>query len=251
MIEDRCQSWPNTLATVVTPGEMCIFTAQRSRTAGNERMLLEEMAQMLVRIARMQGFQLARVGISSLHQQSVELLRAYHEAASALESGHSTVNCFETLPAPDKQPAQALGRVLKALQLADSTATSASVRESLASAAPAAASVSQLQQARGLLTWACEHLARELGNIGVGVSMLNAAKDRAAEIIMSSPSSFAMAEAFREYVDKLRLQMVQMFSQREEKIVNETHRLLSPLRLPISPSGLFPASSLISSFSYT
>ncbi|MDR3775132.1 MAG: PocR ligand-binding domain-containing protein, partial [Terracidiphilus sp.] len=95
MIEDRCHSWPNTLATVVTPGEMCIFTAQKSRAPGNERMLLEEMAQAVLRIARAQGFPLARIGISSLHQQSIELLRAYHEAASALESGHASVNCFE------------------------------------------------------------------------------------------------------------------------------------------------------------
>jgi AraC-like DNA-binding protein/ligand-binding sensor protein len=229
MIEDRCQTWPNTLATVVTPGEMCIFTAQRSRSAGNERMLLEEMAQTLLRIARAQGFSLARVGISSLHLQSTELLRAYHEAASALESGHATVNCFETLPQSEKQPAQALGRVLKALQHADSMAITASVREFLAGAAPAATTVAQLQQARGLLTWACEHLARELGTIGISVALVNAAKERAVQIIVGSPSSFAMAEAFRGYVDKLRLQLVQMFSQREEKIVSETHRLVQEL----------------------
>jgi len=35
LIEDRCQTFPNTLATVVTPGEMCIFTAQKARTAGH------------------------------------------------------------------------------------------------------------------------------------------------------------------------------------------------------------------------
>jgi sirohydrochlorin ferrochelatase len=93
LIEDRCQSWPNTLATVVTPGEMCIFTAQRSRTAGNERLLLEEMAQTLLRIARA-GISAGAGGHQRLHQQSTELLRAYHEAASALESGHSTVNCL-------------------------------------------------------------------------------------------------------------------------------------------------------------
>lgn len=229
MIEDKCQTWPNTLATVVTPGEMCIFTAQKSRTPGNERMLLEEMAQTLLRIARGQGFPLARVGISSLHQQSTELLRAYHEAASALESGNSTVNCFESLPEPQKQPAQALGRVLKALQLADSTAITGAVREFLATAAPAAATVAQLQQARGLLTWACEHLARELATMGISMAIVNAAKERAVQIIVGSPSSFAMAEAFRSYVDKLRLQLVQMFSQREEKIVSETHRLVREL----------------------
>src|SRR5580698_7966183 len=95
LIEDRCQSWPNTLATVVTPGEICIFTAQKSRTPGHERMLLEEMAQALLRTARSQGLTLARVGISGMHSQSTELLRAYHEASSALDSGHSTLNWFD------------------------------------------------------------------------------------------------------------------------------------------------------------
>lgn len=228
-IEDRCHSWPNTLATVVTPGEMCILTAQKSRAPGNERMLLEEMAQTLLRIARARGFPLARIGISSLHQQSIELLRAYHEAASALESGHASVSCFEVLPEPEKQPAQALGRVLKALQSADSMAITVAVREFLASAAPAAATAAQLQQARGLLTWACEHLARELTNTGIGAGLVNAAKERAVQIIVGSPSSFAMAEAFRSYVDKLRQQLVQIFSQREEKIVSETHRLVREL----------------------
>src|SRR5260370_1390619 len=42
MIEDRCRSWPNTIATTVTPGVMCIFTTQKSRVANHERLLLEE-----------------------------------------------------------------------------------------------------------------------------------------------------------------------------------------------------------------
>jgi AraC-like DNA-binding protein/ligand-binding sensor protein len=226
LIEDKCQTWPNTLATVVTAGEICIFTAQKSRTPGNERMLLEEMAQTLVRIGRSQGFLKARVGISSHHQDWSELLRAYHEAASALESGDAPVNCFETLPEPEKQPAQALGRVLKALQRADSNAITAAVREFLVAAAPAAATTAQLQQGRGLLSWACEHLARELVAIGTGIDAVNASKEQAMQVIVSSPSSFLMAEAFRGYVDTLRLQLVQMYSQREEKIVNETHRLV-------------------------
>jgi ligand-binding sensor protein len=119
LIEDRCQNWPNTLATVVAPGEMCIFTSQKSRTQGNDRMLLDEMAQTLLRVASSQGFALARVGLSGIHPQSTELLRAYHEAASALESGHSMANWFEPLPEYSKQPEQALNRVLKALQSAD------------------------------------------------------------------------------------------------------------------------------------
>ena len=52
MIEDRCQSWPNTVATAVTPGVMCIFTTQKSRTPNHERLLLDEMAKALLRNAR-------------------------------------------------------------------------------------------------------------------------------------------------------------------------------------------------------
>jgi AraC-like DNA-binding protein len=229
VIEDRCHSWPNTLATVVTPGEMCIFTAQKSRTPGHERMLLDEMAQTLLRTARAQGLPLARIGISGLHAQPAELLRAYHEASSALDSGHSTVNWFEAQPESQQQPAQALGRVLKALQAADPAAITAAVREFLAAAAPAAATIALLQQARGLLTWACEHLARELATLGTSAVAVNAAKERAVQIIVGSPSSFAMAEAFRGYVDQLRQQVMQLFSQREEKIVIETHRLVREL----------------------
>jgi AraC-like DNA-binding protein len=62
--------------------------------------------------------------------------------------------------------------------------------------------------------------------MGIGIDVVNASKEQAMQIIVGSPSSFSMAEAFRGYVDKLRLQLVQMFSQREEKIVNETHRLV-------------------------
>ncbi|MGA2808484.1 MAG: PocR ligand-binding domain-containing protein [Terracidiphilus sp.] len=229
IIEDRCQNWPNTMATVVRSGEMCIFTAQKSRTPGHERMLLEEMAQTLLRSARTQGLQLARIGVSGPHPQPAELLRAYHEASSALDSGHSTVNWFEALPERQQQPAQALGRVLKALQSAEPGAITAAVREFLASAAPAAATSGQLQQARGLLTWACEHLARELATLGASAAQVNAAKERAAQVIVGSPSSFAMAEAFRGYVDQLRQQVVQLFSQREEKIVIEAHRLVRDL----------------------
>ena len=229
LIEDRCMGWPNTLGTVVTPGEMCIFTAQKSRSVANERMLLEEMAQTLLRLARSQGMQLARIGVSAVHQQPNELLRAYHEASSALDSGHSSLNWFESPPERDNQPVQALGQVLKALQTPESGAISAAVRNFLAAASPAATTVPQLQQARGLLTWACEHLARELIALGASAIAVSAAKERAVQVVVGSPSSFAMAEAFRTYVDQLRQQMVQLLSQREEKIVIEIQRLVSKI----------------------
>src|SRR6185437_1218162 len=44
--------------------------------------------------------------------------------------------------------------------------------------------------------------------------------------IMASSSSFAMAEAFRNLAEQLRQQVVQLFSQREEKIVMEIQRLI-------------------------
>jgi AraC-like DNA-binding protein len=226
MIADRCRSWPNTLATVVTPGEMCIFTSQKSRTPSHERMLLDEIGQALLRSARSQGLMMARIGISGLHPQPAGLLRAYHEAASALDAGHSTLNWFEALPERQQQPAQALGRVLKALQAAEPGAITAALREFLAAAAPAGASVAQLQQGRGLLTWACEHLTRELSALGASPEPMNSAKELAIQIIMGSPSSFAMAEAFRGFVDQLRLLIVQLFGHREQKIVSETQRLV-------------------------
>ena len=229
LIEDRCQSWPNTLATVVTPGEMCIFTSQNARTPGHERMLLDEMAEAVLRTARSQGFSLARVGISSIHHQTTELLRAYHEASSALESGHATVSWFEALPDRQQEPSQALSQVLKALHATDSTAVNSAVRDFLAAAAPAANTLTQLQQARGLLTWACEHLARELSSVGTLAASIDTAKDQAIQTIVASSSSFAMAEAFRSFIDKLRRQLAELFSQREEKIVLETQRLVRQL----------------------
>jgi AraC-like DNA-binding protein len=229
LIEDRCQSWPNTVAAVVTPGEICVFTFQKGRTPGHQRMLQEEMAEALIRTARSQGFALARVGISSIHHQPTELLRAYHEALSALESGPAAITWFESMPERQQEPSQALGRILKALQSTDSLAVNSAVRDFLAAAAPAANTLSQLQQSRGLLTWACEHMVRELVSLDTQESGVDMAKDRAIQMIVASSSSFAMADAFRTFVDILRQKLTTLFSQREEKIVSETQRLVHQL----------------------
>jgi AraC-like DNA-binding protein/ligand-binding sensor protein len=226
VIEDRCQGWPNTIATTVTPGVMCIFTTQKSRTANHERMLLEEMAQALLRTARSQGLMTARMGISAPHIQPAELLRAYHEAASALDSGHCTLNWFESMPEHQQQPAQALAQVLKALQATDLPGLATALREFLAGAAPSTPTLGQQQQARGLLTWACEHLAREVTALGAPAEALNRARERAIQIIIGSPNSFSMGEAFRGFVDQLRQQVEQLFRQRDQKIVSETQRLV-------------------------
>lgn len=229
LIEDRCRSWSNTLATVVTPGEICILTAQKARTAAHERQLVEEIGQALVRTARTQGVALVHVGISAQHSQPAELLRAYHEAVSAVEAGRTTVNWFEAMPERVQHPAQSLEGILKALRAADAEAINAALRDFLVNAAPAGATVTQLEQARGLLTWACEHLAREAATLGAAADPVNTARERTIQALMSSANSFAMAEAFRGFVEMLRQQVVLLFSQREQKIVSETQRLVREL----------------------
>ena len=224
-IEDRCRSWPNTLSTVIAPGEVCIFTTQKSRTPSHERQMVDEIGQALLRVARANGLLNTRIGISALHPQTSELLRAYHEAISALDAGRSTLNWFEALPERQQQPTQALARVLKALNAADPTSINASLREFLAAAAPSGTSVAQLQQVRGLLTWACEHLARELGAMAVNPEPVNLARENAIQLIMGAPSTFAMTDAFRAFVEQLRQYVMQLYSQREQKIVTETHRI--------------------------
>ena len=135
------------------------------------------------------------------------------------------MNWFEALPERQQQPTQALARVLKALNAADPTSINASLRSFLAAAAPSGTSVAQLQQVRGLLTWACEHLARELGAMAVNPEPVNQARENAIQLIMGAPSTFAMTDAFRAFVEQLRQYVMQLYSQREQKIVSETHRI--------------------------
>lgn len=225
-IEDRCRSWPNTLATSVAQGEICIFTTQKSLDPNHERQLVDEIGQALLRAAGAQGMQTARIGISALHPHSGELLRAYHEAIQALDSGRSTLNWFEGLPKRQQQPTQALARVVNALQEADPTAVNVSLQEFLAGVAPVGASVAQLQHVRGLLTWACEHLARELQSILLDSEPLEPGREQTIQLILGASNSFAMTDAFRGYVEQLRQQISRLFSQREQKIVAETHRLV-------------------------
>jgi AraC-like DNA-binding protein/ligand-binding sensor protein len=226
MIEDRCRTWPNTIATTVTPNIMCIFTTQKSCTANHERISLDALAQALLRTARSQGLISARIGISASHAKAPELLRAWHEAATALDSGHAMLSWFDNLPERQQHPAQALAQVLKALQAADPAGVASALREFLSGASPISPALGQVQQTRGLLTWACEHLSREIGSLGVGANALNVARERAIQVIMGSPNSFSMAEAFRAFVEQMRQEVEELFGEREQKIVSETQRLV-------------------------
>ena len=226
LIEDRCRIWPNTLATPIAPGELCIFTCQDACDLEQEKQLLDELAQTLLRIARSNGLTSARIGVSRKYPQATELLGAYHEAASALASAQSTVNWFEDLPERRQEPTQALAKLLKALQEADAAALATSTREFLTGAAPTGGDLQSVQQGRGLLTWACEHLSREIISLGVNTESVDAARKKAVQIIMGAPGSFAMVEAFRSFVEELRLRVLHLFSRREAKIVSETQRLI-------------------------
>lgn len=226
LIEDRARSWANSFAAMVGPAEICIFTAQKSRSAGQERLLLDEMAQALLRTARSEGLTSSKIGVSAAHPDASELLGAYHEAAAAMDAGQGAVSWYETMPERRQQPVQLLGKILKAIESTDSSALSATMREFLQSAAPVTNNTMQLQHSRGMLTWASEHLALELATLGAASETVNEAKERAVQMIVGAQNSYAMTEAFRNYVEQLRQFVQLLFSQREEKIVLETQRMV-------------------------
>jgi len=226
LIEDRCRNWENSFAAMVGPAEICIFTAQKLRSAGQERVQLDEMAQALLRTARSEGLTSSRIGISAAHPESTELLCAYHEAAAAIDAGQSTISWCESMPERRQQPVQSLAQVLKAIESTEPATLAIAVREFIAAAAPTTNNAIQVQQSRGLLTWGCEHLALELATLGAASETVNRAKEHAIQIIVGSQSSFTMTEAFRNYVEQLRQLVEQLFSQREEKIVLETQRMI-------------------------
>jgi AraC-like DNA-binding protein/ligand-binding sensor protein len=217
LVEDFCQALPNSLATVVRPGEVCIFTSQKARNRNHHRMTLEEMATSILSKVRGLANATARVGISEEHQQPVELLKAYQEACAALDSGGKVVSFFSDPTPPQAQPSEVMERLVRALR--QGTSISAPMREFLAFAMPADHYQAEIQQSRALLTWAIEHLALETVSSGVDSSRIQAAKERAIAGVLHSPSSFGSCEAFRRFAELVSRQMSSAYSQREQKIV--------------------------------
>ena len=224
VVEDYCQTLLHTLATVVRPGEICVFTSQEARNRSHQRILLEEMAARIVAKVRAQTDASARVGISERHHQPVELLKAYQEACAAIDSGSSTISFFNA-PQPRKaQPSEIMARLLQAFRLG--TSASVVMREFLALAIPPDHSPAQIQQSRALLTWAIEHLALECSSIGVDAGQIKAAKERAISAVLHAPSFFGACEAFRSFADLISRQMATTFSQRGPKIALTVSRLV-------------------------
>jgi AraC-like DNA-binding protein len=224
VVEDFCQSWPNSLAMVVRPGEICIFTSQQVRNRSHQRISVQEMAENILAEVRSQGNATARIGISAEHLQPAELLKAYQEACAALDSGGAAVSFFDE-PTPQKaQPSEVMARLVKAIQHGSSV--SSVMREFLALVMPSDHSAAETQQSRALLTWAIEHLALETISIGADAARIKAAKEKATTSVLHAPSPFGACEAFRRFADMASQQMASAFSQREHKIVMAISQLV-------------------------
>lgn len=230
IVEDVCRIWPDALVSAVVAGELCILAGHEFRNSGHERNWLESMAEALLCAVRTQGIGSARIGISATHSHPHELLGAYNEACSALESGHGPVSFFAPQVAPEQQPSEALSHLIKALQSAKGPeAATAAVHNFLAQTVRTGTAAGQLQQSRGLLTWACEHVALEIISLGAQVPQVQAAKEKAIGVIVGSASPLAMTGGFRRFIEEIRQELVRSFSQHEEKIVMEVHRLVREL----------------------
>jgi AraC-like DNA-binding protein len=217
IVEDFCQSLANSLATVVRPGEVCIFTSQEARNRSHHRISLEEMAQGVLAKVRSHANAAARIGVSEEHRQPAELLMAYQEACATLDSGGATVSFFSDPQPQSAQPSEVMARLVKAFR--HGTSVSLVMREFLALVMPTNHSPAETQQSRALLTWAIEHLALETVSIGVDPSHIKAAKEQATTSVLHAPSPFGACEAFRRFADLVSQQMASAFSQREHKIV--------------------------------
>jgi AraC-like DNA-binding protein/ligand-binding sensor protein len=224
VVEDFCQSLPNSLAMVVRPGEVCVFTNQEVRNHGHQRLSLEDMAESIVGKVRSQANATVRIGISGEHRQPTELLKAYQEACAALDAGDSMASFFND-PKPHKtQPSEVMARLIKAFR--QGTSVSSVMREFLALVMPSDHSPAEIQHSRALLTWAIEHLALETVSSGVDAIQIKTAKENATTSVLHAPSPFVACEAFRRFADLVSQQMASAFSQREHKIVQAVSQLV-------------------------
>ncbi|HSB75562.1 MAG TPA: PocR ligand-binding domain-containing protein [Terriglobales bacterium] len=224
VVEDACQSWPNTLVTVVRPGELCVFTSQEARNPSHERISLQEMGEAIVAAVQAHCEAVARVGISDTHAQPGGLLQAYQEACAALESGDAAILFFNDPAKRGSRPVELLARLLSAMQ--SGTGLTGGVREFLAHAMPADHTPAKLQQSRALLTWAIEHLFLEVLSLGADTQSITAAKEQAVAGILHAPTPFNACEAFRRFTEVLAQKLASTFSQREQKIVLAVSRLV-------------------------
>jgi AraC-like DNA-binding protein/ligand-binding sensor protein len=223
-VEDVCQQWPNTLAMVLRPGELCIFTSLEVRNRSHERISLHEMAESIMAAVRSQCSAIARIGISEARRPAAELVRAYQEASSALELGADTVSFFHDPISRASQPVEALGRLHRAIVRGEGT--SSAMRKFLAQALPSDRSAARVHQLRAVLTWAIEHLALEIVTASADAGRIATAKEQAISGVLLAPTPFSAGEVFCRFIDFLAGQVAASYSQREQKIVRAVSELV-------------------------
>jgi AraC-like DNA-binding protein/ligand-binding sensor protein len=223
-IEDLCQGCANTLAMVVRPGELCIFTIHEARNAGHERISLHEMANSLLATATSHAGVVARIGISAPHARPEELVHAYQEACVALLCGSASVCFFNDPASSHMRPVEALERMVKEIKFGNDPTPA--VREFLSHVMPSDHSLLRTQQSRAYLTWAIEHLSLEIASVGVDPQSIKAAKEQAVSGVLNAPSAFSSCEALRRFAKLLGQYVASTFTQREQKIVNAIYGLV-------------------------
>jgi AraC-like DNA-binding protein/ligand-binding sensor protein len=224
-VEDLCQHWNNSLAVSARPGELCIFTRQAARNARHGHLSLQSMAESVLAAVKLQGIGAVRLGISLAHEQPEDLLRAYHEACSALDGAASAVCFYEDLHPVRTAPGQSLGPLIKAIQ--NGEGVEGAVRDLFAHHLPSTGSSVSLLQSRAYLTWAMEHLALEMISVGVDGQAVNTMKEQCIAEILRAPNPFSLCESFRKFAESLAQQVAWSFSQRENKIVTAVHRMVA------------------------
>ncbi len=224
VVEDACQSWPNTLIIVVRPGEVCIFTSVEARNPSHERISLQEIGEAILAGVQAHYEAVARIGVSETHPQPGELLQAYQEACAALEAGDGPLLFFHDPAKRGSRPVEMLARLLKTMQ--SGTGLTTAVREFLAHALPASHTPAKLQESRALLTWAIEHLYLEVLSLGADAQQVTAAKEQAVSGVLYAPTPFNACEAFCRFTEVLAHKLASTFSQREQKIVLAVSRFV-------------------------
>jgi AraC-like DNA-binding protein len=217
VLEDFSQGLPNCLATVIRPGEICLFTSQEGRNPSHHRLSLEEMAQNILGKLRSLARATGRIGISDEHRHPGQLLKAYQEACAALESNSGSVVFFGDRQPHKEQAPEVMARLVKALRSGSSI--SAAMQEFLALVMRKDRTAADIQQSRALLTWAIEHLALETVGIGLDAKQVAVAKEQAITSLLHAPSPFSACEAFRKFADFVSGHLAFAFDRREHKIV--------------------------------
>ena len=223
-VEDICQNWPNALAIVVRPGELCVFCSLEVRNRSHERISLQEIAQSICSAITTQAGVWVRIGISDAHPHPAELVQAYQEACTALDASGDNICFFERAQSQPEKPVETLSHLANAVK--QGRGLGQALRDFFAQALPQNQSPGKMRESQAFLTWAIEHLALETISMGAEHAQVNSAKQHAISGVLHAPTPFAACDSFRRYAESLSQQLATIFSQRENKIVSMVSRLV-------------------------